>query len=208
VALALAGCLLGRSRRLLIGTLAAGLFLAGAATAIGRSCEVESAYFCARVVVDPADRSGRILLLDDLRHAYVDLDDPRRLELRYVRIIGDALDAKRPARRRRCARCTSAAAASPCRATSRPRGPGSTSTVLEVDDEVVDLARDKLRLRTSDALRVRTGDARVLLRDEPSGSTTCSSATRSGRSRSRGTSRPASSWRTSAACSSPTGSSR
>ena len=169
VALALAGCLLGRSRRLLIGTLAAGLFLAGAATAIGRSCEVESAYFCARVVVDPADDRGRILLLDDLRHAYVDLDDPRRLELRYVRIIGDALDAKRPG------------PPAPLRALHLGGGgftlpryleatrPGSTSTVLEVDDEVVELAREKLALRTSDALRVRTGDARVLLRDEPSG---------------------------------------
>ena len=169
VALALAGCVLGRSRRLLIGTLAGGLFLAGAATAIGRSCEVESAYFCARVVVDPVDRSGRILLLDDLRHAYVDLDDPRRLELRYVRIIGDALDVRRPG------------PPAPVRALHLGGGgftlpryleatrPGSRSTVLEVDDEVVELAREKLDLRTSDALEVKTGDARVLLRDEPSG---------------------------------------
>jgi hypothetical protein len=169
VALAVAGCALGRSRRLLIGTVAAGLFLATAATAIGRSCEVESAYFCARVVADPADPGGRILLLDDLRHAYVDLDDPRRLELRYVRIIGDALDARRPG------------PPAPVRALHLGGGgftlprylqatrPGSRSAVLEVDDEVVALAREQLGLETGPELRVETGDARVLLREEPSG---------------------------------------
>jgi hypothetical protein len=162
VALALAGCLLGRSRRLLIGTLAAGLFLAGAATAIGRSCEVESAYFCARVVVDPTDDSGRILLLDDLRHAYVDLDDPRRLELRYVRIIGDALDAKRPGPPGAAAR------AAPRRRRLHPAAvPRGHAAGL---DQHGPRGRRRGRrprareapLRTSDALRVRTGDARVL----------------------------------------------
>jgi len=168
VALAVAGCVLGASGRLLLATLTAGLVLAGAATAIGRACEVESAYFCARVVVDAADPSGRVLLLDDLRHAYVDLDDPRRLELRYVELIGAALDARRPA------------PPAPVRALHLGGGgftlprylqatrPGSQSTVLEVDDEVVELARDELGLETGPDLRVRTGDARVLLRDEPS----------------------------------------
>ena len=47
--------------------------------------------------------------------------------------------------------------------------PGSTSTVLEIDPEVVRLARRRLGLRTGPALRVRTGDARVSLRDEPDG---------------------------------------
>jgi spermidine synthase len=42
--------------------------------------------------------------------------------------------------------------------------------VLEVDDEVVALARRRLGLRTGPGLRVRTGDARVLLRDERAGS--------------------------------------
>ena len=45
--------------------------------------------------------------------------------------------------------------------------PGSRSRVLEVDPQLVDLARERLGLRTGPALAVRTGDARVTLRDEP-----------------------------------------
>jgi spermidine synthase len=49
------------------------------------------------------------------------------------------------------------------------RRPGSRSTVLEVDREVVALARRELGLRTGPDLRVRIGDARVSLGDEPDG---------------------------------------
>jgi hypothetical protein len=169
IALAVAGCVLQRSWRLLGAAVAAGLALAGVAAAAGRPCEVESAYFCARVVVDPTDPSGRELRLDDLRHAYVDLDDPRRLELRYARVMGDVIDDRAPRR------------PGPLRALHLGGGgftlprylaatrPGSESVVLEVDDEVVALARRRLGLRTGPDLRVRTGDARVLLRDEPGG---------------------------------------
>ena len=45
--------------------------------------------------------------------------------------------------------------------------PGSRSRVLEVDGQLVDLVRDELGLRTGPDLRVRVGDARVTLRDEP-----------------------------------------
>ena len=48
--------------------------------------------------------------------------------------------------------------------------PGSRSHVLEVDGELVDLARQRLGLRTSADLRVTVGDARVKLRDEPTAS--------------------------------------
>ncbi len=44
--------------------------------------------------------------------------------------------------------------------------PGTRSTVLEIDPAVRDLARDELGLRTSPALRVRIGDARLGIRDE------------------------------------------
>jgi spermidine synthase len=42
--------------------------------------------------------------------------------------------------------------------------------VLEVDAALVELARERLALRTGPALQVRTGDARVTLRDEPTAS--------------------------------------
>ena len=48
--------------------------------------------------------------------------------------------------------------------------PGSRSRVLEVDQQLVDLARAELGLRTGPDLRVEVGDARVTLRGEPGGS--------------------------------------
>jgi hypothetical protein len=58
VALAVAGCALERSWRLLGAAIAAGLLLAGVAAAAGRPCEVETAYFCARVVATRRTRAA------------------------------------------------------------------------------------------------------------------------------------------------------
>ena len=46
--------------------------------------------------------------------------------------------------------------------------PGSRSTVLELDPEVVEIAREELGLHTGPGLSVRTGDARMSILDEPS----------------------------------------
>jgi len=73
------------------------LMLAAAAAAAGTRCTTESVYYCAQVEGDVGRPSARVLRLDDLRHSYVDLADPRHLEFAYVRWIGDALDALRPA---------------------------------------------------------------------------------------------------------------
>jgi spermidine synthase len=45
--------------------------------------------------------------------------------------------------------------------------PGTRATVLELDPEIVSLARDELGLRESARLRVLTGDARVRMRELP-----------------------------------------
>ena len=37
-----------------------------------------------------------MLVLENLRHSYVDLDDPRRLEFDYIRWMGDAIDGAAP----------------------------------------------------------------------------------------------------------------
>ena len=148
----------------------AAVFVGGAALAIGSPCHVESTYHCARVVSEEgAGPSGRTLVLDDLRHSFVDLEDPRRLGFDYVRWIGDAIDGM-------------ASPATPLDAVFLGGGgftlprylaatrPGSRSRVLEVDAALVALARERLGLRTGPALRVRTGDARVTLRSEPTAS--------------------------------------
>ena len=132
--------------------------------------------------------SGRVLRLDDLRHSYVDLADPRHLEFAYTRWMGDAIDALRPAgapldarlRRRRRLH----AAALPRRdaarlALARARGRRRSSSTSPATSSGCGPARD---------LAVRVGDARVTLRDEPATRPTSSSATRSAAARSPGTS--------------------
>jgi hypothetical protein len=143
--------------------------LAAAAIAAGTRCTVESVYYCAQVEVDEARADGRELYLDDLRHAYVALDDPGHLELAYTRWIGDALDALAPPRRPLDAVFLGGGGFTLPRYLAATR-PGSRSRVLEVDSEVVELARERLGLRTGPRLVVRVGDARVVLRREPADS--------------------------------------
>jgi hypothetical protein len=141
---------------------------AGALTvAAGTPCHSESTYHCARVETDPAWAAGRVLILEDLSHSYVDLSDPRHLEFDYTRWIGDAIDGMAPAEEPLDAVFVGGGGFTLPRYLAATR-PGSRSRVLEVDGELVDLARKRLGLRTSAALRVTVGDARVELRDEPS----------------------------------------
>lgn len=129
-------------------------------------CQRDTAYYCATVAADPGRPSGRILVLDNLLHGYVDLDDPVHLELRTTRVFAAIVDSMTPAGPVDALHIGGGAFILPrWIATTRP---GSRSTVLELDPGVVDLARDQLGLRLGPRLRVRTGDARVNLADEPS----------------------------------------
>jgi hypothetical protein len=143
--------------------------LAATAAAAGTRCTTESVYYCARVVTDTARPTGRVLVLDDLRHSYVDLADPRHLEFAYTRWMGDALDALRPPGTPLDTLFIGGGGFTLPRYVLATR-PGSTARVLEVDGQLVDLAKQRLGLRTSRDLTVHVGDARVTLRDEPSGS--------------------------------------
>jgi SAM-dependent methyltransferase len=152
-------------------TVIAGMFvvLAGGAFTLGavasEPCQVESAYYCMRVEHDVSNESGRILWLDDLRHSYVDLADPSHLEFDYTRSFADTIDVAFPAGRAIDALHVGGGGFTLPRYIAATR-PGSQSTVLEIDPEVLALARDELGLRTSPALRVKTGDARLGIRDQ------------------------------------------
>jgi hypothetical protein len=156
---------IGGSAKLAVAALVVG----GGTALAGAPCDVETTYHCARVVPDPERPSGRILLLDDLRHSYVDLEDPRHLEFDYVRWIGDAIDALAPAGEPLDALFVGGGGFTLPRYLAATR-PGSRSRVLEVDEPLVDLVRERLALRTGPALQVRPGDARVTLRDEATAS--------------------------------------
>ncbi|MBC7372948.1 MAG: fused MFS/spermidine synthase, partial [Frankiales bacterium] len=122
------------------------------------SCEVETRYYCASVVADPDRAGGRTLVLDGLRHSYVDLDDPAHLEFAYTRRIGDVL-AVQPAGSLDVLHLGLGGGTVP-RHLAAVR-PGSRSTVLEVDPQVPELDRARLGLVTGPDLRVLVGDART-----------------------------------------------
>ena len=160
----------GATRRGSAAPIAVFALAAGALTAAADTpCDAESTYHCARVESDPGRAGGRELILEDISHSYVDLDDPRHLEFDYTRWIGDAIDAMAPARDPLDAVFVGGGGFTLPRYLAATR-PGSRSRVLEVDGELVDLARERLGLRTSALLRVTVGDARVELRALPSSS--------------------------------------
>ncbi|HEY2960422.1 MAG TPA: fused MFS/spermidine synthase [Actinomycetota bacterium] len=133
---------------------------------LGDPCQVQSPYFCARVERDPGRPSGRLLVLDDLVHSYVDLRDPTRLEYDYVREIGGLLDAAAPAHAPLRVLHVGGGGFSLPRYLEATR-PGSRSVVLELDPAIVRLARQRLGLVTSPGLVVVPGDARLSLRRQP-----------------------------------------
>jgi hypothetical protein len=129
-------------------------------------CQVESAYFCARVEVDPARPSGRVLQLDRLSHSYVDLDDPTHLEFNYTQMFGDVLGTVRPGEPLTSLHIGGGGFSMP--RYLEARRPGSTALVLELDPSLVEIARAELGLETSERLRVEVGDARLGIdRQEP-----------------------------------------
>ena len=132
-------------------------------------CQVETEYHCARVTADPDRADGRTLVLDTLRHSYVDLGDPLYLEFEYARAMAAVADAVRPP-------------GAPVRALHIGGGgftvprylaasrPGTASTVLEIDGGVVALGRQRLGVDRIPGLTVRVGDARARLTEQPAGS--------------------------------------
>jgi len=142
---------------------AALLAVAGASltTAATEGCDVETVYHCARVVDDDSRPGGRLLMLDTVRHSYVDLDDPSHLEFRYARVFADVISTIAPTRPLRALHVGGGGFTLP--RYLRAVRPGSTSTVLEIDPGLVQLAQERLGLVTGPDLDVRVGDARLLL---------------------------------------------
>jgi spermidine synthase len=132
-------------------------------------CSFESPYFCGRIVADPERETGRTLVLDNLRHSYVDLDDPSYLDFDYAKrfaaLVETHTDPSEPI------------------SVLHIGGGGFTlprfwptvreverNVVLEVDGDLLGVAREQLGLGdgAEDArITVRIGDARRLIGDEP-----------------------------------------
>ena len=133
----------------------------GVGVAAGDPCDVETKYHCARVEEDGTRSGGRLLVLDTLNHSYVDVDDPTHLEFRYTKAFADVIAALAPDGPLEAVHVGGGGFTLP--RYLRAVRPGSTNVVLEIDGGVLDLARDRLGLRTGLGLEVRIGDARLLL---------------------------------------------
>lgn len=149
---------------------------AGAATAVASvslailaptPCDVETQYHCASVVADDDRPAGKTLVLDRLRHSYVDTTDPTHLEFAYVRAIVAGIDATFDDREPLHVLHVGAGGLTVPRYLAATR-PGSTGRVLEIDGGVVDLVRDRIAPEPAD-VEVRVVDARVGLAQQPPG---------------------------------------
>jgi hypothetical protein len=144
----------------------AGLALVVAA-ALGSPCDSETTYYCVSIDRDDARASGRVLVLDDLRHSYVDLDDPTHLDFWYVRRFADVIDHLAPTGPIDVVHLGGGALTLPTWVqTTRP---GSEQTVFEIDEELIELVIDEFDRSTGpgSGLDVVAGDARQSLRDLP-----------------------------------------
>lgn len=133
----------------------------GAATAPS-GCDVETTYHCLAVSADPDRPDGRVLVLDGLRHSYVDLADPTHLDFAYVRAMASVVDAAFPAGEPLAAYHLGAGGLTLPRWLEATR-PGTASRVSEIDAGVVDADLELLGGELPDGVEVAVEDGRLAI---------------------------------------------
>ena len=118
-----------------------------------------------RVSVDPERPTGRLLVLYQLRHSYVYLQDPTHLEFTYAQAMSHVLETFRPPGEPLDVLHIGGGGFSLPQYLEVTR-PGTFSRVLELDDAMVALAEDELGLELGEDLQAVTGDARINLQAE------------------------------------------
>ncbi len=136
---------------------------AAATLAAPGGCDVETRYHCVEIVADDDRDGGRVLVLDGVRHSYVDLDDPTYLDFAYVRAMASVADVSWRAGRPLDAYHLGGGGLTLPRYLAEER-PGTRSVVSEIDPGVVEVDRERLGLRTGPDLEVRVEDGREGLR--------------------------------------------
>ncbi|MFJ6699558.1 fused MFS/spermidine synthase [Streptomyces sp. NPDC091272] len=140
-----------------------------ATTVVPGSCDTETRYHCVQVTADPGREGGRTLVLDGVRHSYVDIDDPTFLEFTYVRALASVVDAAFPEGEPLTAHHLGGGGLTFPRYLAATR-PGTRSVVSEIDGGVVRVDRERLGLRPGSGIEVRTEDGRLGLRRLEAGS--------------------------------------
>jgi len=144
--------------------LGAVVLLGGLGAAFAPSgCDTETTYHCLAVDADPDRPSGRTLVLDGLRHSYVD-DDPTYLEFPYVQAMASVIDTAYAGGDPIDAYYLGAGALTLPRYVAATR-PGSDNRVSEIDGGVVDAAAELLGDDFPDGTEVRVEDGRLAIDD-------------------------------------------
>ncbi len=131
---------------------------------VASPCDVETKYHCASVRPDAARPGGQVLVLDTLRHSYVDAGDPAHLEFGYMRTFAAALDTL-PSGASSVLHVGGGGMTLP-RYLLQAR-PEATHTVVEIDPGVVEVDRSRLALPDDPRLRVEVADGRVAVAGYP-----------------------------------------
>jgi hypothetical protein len=141
----------------------AGLALVGS-VALGSPCDTQTRYYCVSIVEDDARPSGRILVLDDLRHSYVDADDPTHLEFWYTRRLAEAIERLAPSGGGDVVHIGGGALTVPT--WWQVTNPAADQIVFEIDDELIGLVTDEFDRSTGPGtgLDVVGGDGRLAIR--------------------------------------------
>lgn len=159
-----------QSRRAAAGALALMAVAGGVAAAFAPGgCDVETEYHCVSVIADPDRDSGRSLVLDGVRHSYVDLDDPTHLEFDYIRVFASVVEAAFPASKPLSAYHLGGGGLTFPRYLAATR-PGTRSVVSEIDGGVVRIDREEFGLPPGQSIDVRVEDGRIGLRAIDTGS--------------------------------------
>jgi spermidine synthase len=147
--------------------LAAVVGLAGLGAAVTPSgCDTETTYHCLRLETDPDRDTGRILVLDGVRHSYVDVADPMYLEFDYVQAMASVIDTAFPPSEPLRAYHLGGGGLTVPRYLAQVR-PGTRSTVSEIDAGIVRVDTEELGGDLDAGIDVRVEDGRLALERLP-----------------------------------------
>jgi len=145
----------------------AAVAMGGLAAGVPSPCDAESAYYCIAIEVDRANPRGRVLVLDRLSHAYVDLANPTQIEFGYVRRFSDAAGPYLDGLDRPIDVLHVGGGGFTFPRYIQATRSDARQTVLELDPRVLAIARDELGFAPSEAIQVTVGDARLSIERLP-----------------------------------------
>lgn len=157
-----------RGRRDVLAAAVVGLAGIGAVAAPG-GCDVETTYHCLVLETDPDRDTGRVLVLDGLRHSYVDLEDPTYLDFDYVQTMASVIDTAFPSGEPLNAYHLGGGGLTLPRYLDEVR-PGTRSRVSEIDAGVVRVDKTQLGHDLGEGIDIRVEDGRLALERLATGS--------------------------------------